>query len=164
MTLHGQQVSWTEYLARAPLADLVSTTGEAEVKQLLLDPVEPGAFKQLTSAVLACWHSHTAMWKKMLDRGETSGLYLEDDVDIEWDIGRLWPNARRVLPMDWEIVFLGHCWGRTRTSRVSAFPLPLSADGRFCRTDVTEPDCAESSRTSMSSCVRPFASGRRAST
>lgn len=118
-TLDETEVAWTEYLVRAPAASLQSQTTEAQVKDLLWDRVETGDFRQLTAAVLACWHSHTSMWRKMLAKGESSALFLEDDVDIEWDIDRLWPNAHRVLPDDWDMVFLGHCWGRTRSRTLS---------------------------------------------
>ena len=115
--ISDQRVSWTDYLGRTPNHHLKSATTEEQIKDTLWDPIEPAAFRQLTSAVLACWYSHTSMWQKMLSRGQKSALFLEDDVDIEWDIGRLWPNALRVLPEDWDMVFLGHCWGRTRSSQ-----------------------------------------------
>lgn len=54
----------------------------------------------------------------MVERGDESALILEDDVDIEWDLERLWSRIERRLPRDadgkyaWDINFLGHCWGR----------------------------------------------------
>jgi GR25 family glycosyltransferase involved in LPS biosynthesis len=48
----------------------------------------------------------------MLDAGDKSALILEDDVDIEFDFNNLWKTIERVLPDNWDMIFLGHCWGQ----------------------------------------------------
>lgn len=50
--------------------------------------------------------------KEMIKNGDESALILEDDVDIEWDLEMLWNPIAGKLPLDWEVVYLGHCWGR----------------------------------------------------
>lgn len=89
----------------------------------LWDPVEPEGFRQLNAAIIACWHSHTQMWLRMLERNERTALFLEDDIDIEWDFERLWLNVERRLPADWDIVHLGHCWGNTKSSKSEDWPM-----------------------------------------
>lgn len=52
--------------------------------------------------------------KKMIERGDKTALVLEDDVDFEWDLERLWAGIERKLPKEkdgWDITYLGHCWG-----------------------------------------------------
>lgn len=48
----------------------------------------------------------------MLENGDESALILEDDLDVEWDLERMWSRIERKLPSDWELTFLGHCWGK----------------------------------------------------
>lgn len=48
----------------------------------------------------------------MINNGDESALILEDDVDVEWDLEMLWNPIASKLPLDWEIVYLGHCWGK----------------------------------------------------
>lgn len=89
---------------------------DAFVTKLLHDPNEPLPARQVNAGVIATYYSQTKIWRKMLKEGDESALILEDDVDIEWDLERMWPNVERALPKDWEIVFLGHCWGKELTS------------------------------------------------
>lgn len=114
----GTAHNWTDYLwmQESRGKDPQPSNQSIDIVKLLWDPVEPEAFRQHSPPIIATWHSHTSMWRHMLDRGEKTALFLEDDVDFEWDFERLWLNALRVLPQDWEIVFLGHCWARTRNS------------------------------------------------
>ena len=112
-------VDWVEYLESTkdldllrPAAATIGSTGKADVAaELLLDPIEPLAARQVNSAVIATWYSQTRAWKKIVENGDASALILEDDIDIEWDFERIWPNVERALPKDWHIVLLGHCWG-----------------------------------------------------
>ena len=114
-TIGDKKVNWTDYLYVAqPRTALGPSSHIPDVQQYLWDPKEEADFRQHSSAIIACSHSHISMWRTMLERNESSALFLEDDVDIEWDIERMWPNALRVLPEDWEMVFLGHCWARSR--------------------------------------------------
>lgn len=120
--LHGpaQVVDWVTYLestsASSPSSLSLASDVFSNVFAELYDPLEPIPARQLNDAVLATWYSQTRVWKQMLENGDKSALVLEDDVDIEWDIERMWPNMERALPDDWEIVFLGHCWGRELAS------------------------------------------------
>ena len=112
-------VDWVEYLESTkdldllrPAAATIGSTGKADVAaELLLDPIEPLAARQVNSAVIATWYSQTRAWKKIVENGDASALILEDDIDLEWDFERIWPNVERALPKDWHIVLLGHCWG-----------------------------------------------------
>ncbi|EIM92044.1 uncharacterized protein STEHIDRAFT_46292 [Stereum hirsutum FP-91666 SS1] len=69
-------------------------------------------YLQLTPAKIACWHSHLEILRAVAASGHDSGpaVVLEDDVDIEWDIGKRLNEVWSALPDDWDIVFLGHCW------------------------------------------------------
>lgn len=65
----------------------------------------------LTPAKVACWHSHITAISQVANFSPTDGhgvgIILEDDIDMEENIGQqittLWPH----LPLDWDIVFLG---------------------------------------------------------
>ncbi|KAI0762507.1 hypothetical protein C8Q74DRAFT_1318951 [Fomes fomentarius] len=98
------------------------------------------SYMLLTPPKLACWYSHLdaimrfAGLDESLDWHERppssdAVLILEDDVDMERDIesrlGEIW----EILPRDWDIVFLGHCWSKeshypalrnTRASKISS--------------------------------------------
>lgn len=64
---------------------------------------------QLTPAKIACWHSHLEILRAIAASGHDSGpaIVMEDDVDIEWDIGKRLNEVWSALPDDWDIVFLG---------------------------------------------------------
>ncbi|ORY87454.1 hypothetical protein BCR35DRAFT_338770 [Leucosporidium creatinivorum] len=66
--------------------------------------------EQLNAATLATWNSHIRTLQLMKRNGDQDALILEDDVDFEWDLARLWATAKRRLPEDWDSVYLGHCW------------------------------------------------------
>lgn len=117
----GEAVNWTDYAAVASRSNLPQVEDEDVVRQLW-DPVEREKFRQLNKAIISTWHSHLQMWRHMLERGDRTALFLEDDVDIEWDFERLWVNVERSLPIDWHIVHLGHCWGKTRSSTYMCLP------------------------------------------
>jgi len=59
---------------------------------------------------------------------DKSALILEDDVDVEWDLQRLWSRIERRLPKDWDATLLGHCWGK-ELLRSFDFGLASSAKG-----------------------------------
>ncbi|KAK9899305.1 hypothetical protein P389DRAFT_209278 [Cystobasidium minutum MCA 4210] len=110
----GQQVvDWVTYLDSTDKLDMLKpSVPHLNVSELLYDPVEPLPARQVNDGVVATWYSQTRVWKKMVENKDKSALILEDDVDMEWDIERIWPNIERALAPDWEVVFLGHCWGR----------------------------------------------------
>ncbi|GAA5826125.1 hypothetical protein JCM11251_007174 [Rhodosporidiobolus azoricus] len=65
-------------------------------------------------ATIATWHSHVDLWWRFLDQrwGETI-LILEDDVDVEWEVGKIWAQIQKSLPKDdWDIIYFGDCAGR----------------------------------------------------
>lgn len=121
-------VDWVTYLESTDKLDLLKPDDpHVNVTELLHDPVEPLPARQVNDGVVATWYSQTRVWKKMIENNDKSALILEDDVDIEWDIERIWPNVERSLSKDWEVVFLGHCWGRELGSRSgSARSLPFN--------------------------------------
>ncbi|KAF8637003.1 hypothetical protein AX17_003116 [Amanita inopinata Kibby_2008] len=75
----------------------------------------------LTPARIACWHSHLSVIRNIANDErlgpKNAVLILEDDVDMEYDIrdqlADLWP----LLPNEWDIVFLGHCWSNEAKSK-----------------------------------------------
>ncbi|KAG2036182.1 hypothetical protein BDR03DRAFT_960400 [Suillus americanus] len=80
----------------------------------------------LTAPKISCWYSHVSAVRKFIDRvnatPEDVAVFLEDDIDMEWDIEirmrHVWPS----LPHGWDMVFLGHCW--SNESFYSALPSP----------------------------------------
>ncbi|KAH9850609.1 hypothetical protein C2E23DRAFT_834642 [Lenzites betulinus] len=72
----------------------------------------------LTPAKIACWHSHLTAIRRVFASGVQLSsvnnrdpvLILEDDVDMEQDISKKLRTVWGLLPSDWDIVFLGHCW------------------------------------------------------
>jgi hypothetical protein len=115
---------WVSFLESDPTGfDFTSSDDSFNVTEAMWDPFEENAFRQINDAVIATWYSQTRVWKLMQKNGDESALILEDDVDIEWDIDRIWPNIWRRLPTPgngkvepWQVTFLGHCWGRELTS------------------------------------------------
>ena len=109
---------WVDHLEHTPASKLRPSDPAFNVTDAMWDRLEINPFRQINDAVIATWYSQTRVWELMRANGDESALVLEDDVDIEWDIGRLWPNVRRHLPTEadgspaWDITFLGHCWGR----------------------------------------------------
>ncbi|KAJ7159687.1 hypothetical protein C8R46DRAFT_1001914 [Mycena filopes] len=71
-------------------------------------------YKILSPSRIACWHSHLSAIQRaaastpMPDKA--AALILEDDVDIEADVKERLRSVWNLLPPDWDIVFLGHCW------------------------------------------------------
>lgn len=65
----------------------------------------------LTPSRVACWHSHLSVIHKLANslgpRGPGVAMILEDDVDMEKDIGQKTRALWRTLPDEWDIVFLG---------------------------------------------------------
>jgi hypothetical protein len=71
----------------------------------------------LTRAMIACWHSHVQVIRKIalmslqdgmtLSTNASTYIVLEDDVDFEWAIEELLFQIWGALPSGWEIVLLG---------------------------------------------------------
>ncbi|KAI0307490.1 hypothetical protein B0F90DRAFT_1621266 [Multifurca ochricompacta] len=66
--------------------------------------------RHLTAAKVACWYSHSQIIREIANSKHEAVLVLEDDVDMERDIGRRLQALWSALPSDWDIVYLGHCW------------------------------------------------------
>jgi len=72
---------------------------------------------QLSLETIAEWYDHVQIFKRMMQNKDDNALVLDDRVDVEWDIARIWPNIKRRLPTtstqegfrEWQAVFLGHC-------------------------------------------------------
>ncbi|KAF9490281.1 hypothetical protein BDN71DRAFT_200392 [Pleurotus eryngii] len=65
----------------------------------------------LTRSRIACWHSHlTAIRQIAMSTSQYPSVILEDDIDMERDIRDRLHSIWHLLPEDWDIVFLGHCW------------------------------------------------------
>lgn len=167
----GQQVvDWVTYLDSTDKLDMLKPSDKhINVSDLLYDPVEPLPARQVNDGVVATWYSQTRVWKKMVESKDHSALILEDDVDIEWDIERIWPNVERSLAPDWEVVFLGHCWGRELGSE-SASPCILTKEHvltltlAFSRAAVCASTTPQSERAKMPSWICRIAKGCSAST
>ncbi|KAJ7362959.1 hypothetical protein DFH08DRAFT_1025500 [Mycena albidolilacea] len=68
-------------------------------------------YKILSLSRIACWHSHLSVIQRVsTHRPNEVALILEDDVDMEEDITERLTAIWSLLPSDWDIIFLGHCW------------------------------------------------------
>ncbi|KAE9398637.1 hypothetical protein BT96DRAFT_976330 [Gymnopus androsaceus JB14] len=103
--------------------------------------------KFLTPARVACWYSHLMVLRRIVERNnayyelspgrnmsnEHISIIFEDDIDVEKDIRQRLARIWHVLPGDWDIVFLGHCWSNESfypaisLSESSSSPLPSSS-------------------------------------
>ncbi|KAI5480223.1 hypothetical protein MNV49_001551 [Pseudohyphozyma bogoriensis] len=83
-----------------------------DIEKALFDPVEKSPNRQINAGVISTWFSHDRILRQMAANGDKSALILEDDVDAEWELERMWASAYRRMPKDWDTAFLGHCWGR----------------------------------------------------
>ena len=77
-------------------------------RPLAVPPGKPGKTTLLSEQMVACWHSHLQLIRRIVRAPEHHvSIVFEDDIDLEWDIEArlvaLWPY----LPQDWDIVFLG---------------------------------------------------------
>jgi len=83
----------------------------------------------VTPGVMSTWWGQTRVMKRMIERGDKTALVLEDDVDFEWDLERLWAGIESKLPKDkdgkegWDITYLGHCWGGENQSKSKIYSL-----------------------------------------
>ncbi|KAI0651379.1 hypothetical protein C8Q79DRAFT_932983 [Trametes meyenii] len=95
----------------------------------------------LTSEKVACWYSHITAIQDIANTARHSSspgnvstphqeayLILEDDVDMEQAIARGVADVWSMLPSDWDMVYLGHCW-----SDESTHPA-VTGDSKFSET------------------------------
>ncbi|GAA5909705.1 uncharacterized protein JCM6883_004606 [Sporobolomyces salmoneus] len=82
------------------------------ITEALYDKNERIPGRQVNEGVISTFWGHSRAMKMILKNGDKSALILEDDVDVEWDLERLWSRIERRLPRDWDATLLGHCWGK----------------------------------------------------
>ncbi|GAA5946530.1 hypothetical protein JCM3765_000282 [Sporobolomyces pararoseus] len=82
------------------------------ITEALYDRNEAIAGRQVNEGVISTFWGHSRAMKMILKNRDKSALILEDDVDVEWDLERLWSRIERRLPKDWDATLLGHCWGK----------------------------------------------------
>ncbi|GAA5989023.1 hypothetical protein JCM10908_006274 [Rhodotorula pacifica] len=109
------------------------------VTDLLWDPLEPQRVRQVHEGVISTYWGQTRAIKRMLENGDRTALVLEDDVDVEWDLERLWKGIERRLPRngdgeeeDWDVTFLGHCWGGEHQQPQYLHPLLHRSTAPMC--------------------------------
>ncbi|CAG8784408.1 5210_t:CDS:1, partial [Acaulospora morrowiae] len=49
------------------------------------------------------------VYESIVRNGYNSSLILEDDVDVEMSISSIMTDVHRILPTDWEMLYIGHC-------------------------------------------------------
>ncbi|KAI0697165.1 hypothetical protein BC835DRAFT_1270804 [Cytidiella melzeri] len=74
----------------------------------------------LSPPKIACWYSHVRLLQHIAGQSNNTiqdesnlaeaYLILEDDVNIERDFHGRIRSVWAVLPSDWDMLFLGHCW------------------------------------------------------
>src|SRR5581483_6689738 len=69
------------------------------------------------------WINHYKVYQSIIDNDYGSALILEDNIDIEVEISSIMSDVQKILPSDWEILYLGHC-GNTE----GTFDEPLMND------------------------------------
>ncbi|KWU43897.1 hypothetical protein RHOSPDRAFT_6876, partial [Rhodotorula sp. JG-1b] len=110
---NGDWVAHLESHAEAgTLSSLVPSDPNFNVTHALWDHNEAIAGRQVNEGVISTYWGHTRAIKQVIENGDRSALILEDDVDWEWELERLWSRMERKLPADWDSVLLGHCWGK----------------------------------------------------
>ncbi|KAM0748259.1 hypothetical protein T439DRAFT_304637 [Meredithblackwellia eburnea MCA 4105] len=109
--------SWIDHLHKhieaGTLSSLVPKDPNLNITKALYDPVEKILGRQVNEGVISTFFGHTKAMRLILENGDKSALILEDDVDVEWDLERLWGRMEHKLKdSGWEMALLGHCWGR----------------------------------------------------
>ncbi|KAL4265701.1 Glycosyltransferase family 25 protein [Pleurotus pulmonarius] len=113
-------LQWPESLLELPVEANITNSGDLDSSPLtcaLEDNIIPPYSTEtpqhllLTRSRIACWHSHlTAIRQIAMSASEYPSVILEDDIDMERDIRNRLHSVWHLLPDDWDIVFLGHCW------------------------------------------------------
>lgn len=105
--------NWVDYLWSVTDHDLLRPMDpNFNVTEAMWDHKERIPQRQINSATVSTFYNHVKTVRLIRENQDQSALVLEDDVDLEWDLERRWRTIQRRLPLDWETVFLGHCWGR----------------------------------------------------
>ncbi|KAF7305195.1 hypothetical protein MKEN_01234700 [Mycena kentingensis (nom. inval.)] len=111
-----------------PYDDTVTTLMEAK-QNFTVVRYRPGLhpYEYVPLGPVACYHSHKAVIEATASSSLPS-LILEDDVDFDVDIKEQLRTVWHLLPPDWDIVFLGHCWGDEERYPALFSLTPLPAD------------------------------------
>ncbi|CAG8475059.1 9428_t:CDS:1 [Cetraspora pellucida] len=72
--------------------------------------------------------SHFKVYKSIINYGYGSALILEGDMDIELRITSIMVDIHRILPADWDIIYLGYC---NNSEGTSGEPLPGNNNNQF---------------------------------
>lgn len=117
-------LDWVTYLDSNAAFQMDPNDPQLDIATELHDPLEPEESLQASAESLAQWYNHVRVYKKMKENNDESALVLEDVIDAEWDVERLWASIRRHLPMKstnnlspWEITYLGHCGGQEQSRK-----------------------------------------------
>ncbi|GAA5942296.1 hypothetical protein JCM1841_002807 [Sporobolomyces salmonicolor] len=133
--------NWVEHLealhSLGRHTSLRPSSPRVNVTSLLWDPLERVSVRQVTPGVLSTYWGQTRAIKLMRENGDRTALVLEDDVDLEWDLERLWATIERRLPRNdevgtWDVVYLGHCWGGEFQKPQYLHPLLHRSTGPMC--------------------------------
>jgi len=128
--------NWVEYLEQHDVAgtldQLVPNNPKLNVTEALIDPVEKIAGRQVNEGVISTFWGHTRAMQQIVRNNDKSALILEDDVDAEWDLERMWSRIERRLPTDWDAALLGHCWGRELLKPAYLHPLLHQSSVPLC--------------------------------
>ncbi|KAJ7160555.1 hypothetical protein C8R43DRAFT_849304, partial [Mycena crocata] len=116
-------------------ADVDAEPLTCATENFTLLPYSPGLkeYKILSRSRIACWRSHlSAIQRASAHKPEKPSLILEDDVDMEVDIKERLIDVWSLLPPDWDIVFLGHCWSNeSYFPALGPAPLPSNSSSRL---------------------------------
>lgn len=101
----------------SPSGRLISQPMLCATKNNSIKPYEPDIpeYLILTPARIACWYSHLSLIEMVANdntlKEDNTVIILEDDIDMERDIGQRLKHVWTFLPHDWDIVFLGaYCY------------------------------------------------------
>lgn len=161
--------NWVEHLetlhSQSAHTSLKPQNRNLNITRHLWDPVEKVKVRQVTPGVISTWWGQTRVMKRMIERGDETALVLEDDVDFEWDLERLWAGIERKLPIvegkkGWDITYLGHCWGgENQSESPNSFPVvPQSSElnQSRCRTTIPSPTPTSFDRSNVFTRLRPL--------
>ncbi|KAM0747280.1 hypothetical protein T439DRAFT_329028 [Meredithblackwellia eburnea MCA 4105] len=121
-----------EFHSEGRMDELAPSTPEVNITELLWDHREWLPLRQVDEGVMSTFWGHTRVLKAIVENEDESALVLEDDVDMEWDIERMWSRMRRKLPVDWDTVHLGSCWGFEMQQPAYLHPLLHKATSPKC--------------------------------
>ncbi|KDN35879.1 hypothetical protein RSAG8_11241, partial [Rhizoctonia solani AG-8 WAC10335] len=72
----------------------------------------------ISPAAVSCWYSHYQVLRSIADGPDEAAIVFEDDIDMEFDLEKRLREMWRALPVDWDVVMLGHCqsheWGHPK--------------------------------------------------